>query len=87
MIALIAFVVTMLPLSAFAEARTSFIRSRIDSRPARPDSGIEIVPHKTENAVPFGTAVSLRALPEAAALKTIRILSQMALSLHILLSR
>ena len=49
MIALIAFVVTMLPLSAFAEARTSFIRSRIDSRPARPDSGIEIVPHKTEN--------------------------------------
>ena len=49
MIALIAFVVTMLPLSAFAEARTSFIRSRIDSRSARPDSGIEIVPHKTEN--------------------------------------
>ena len=49
MIALIAFVVTMLPLSAFAEARTSFMRSRIDSRPARPDSGIEIVPHKTEN--------------------------------------
>ena len=49
MIALIAFVVAMLPLSAFAEARTSFIRSRIDSRPARPDSGIEIVPHKTEN--------------------------------------
>ena len=49
MIALIAFVVTMLPLSAFAEARTSFIRSRIDSSPARPDSGIEIVPHKTEN--------------------------------------
>ena len=49
MIALIAFVVTMLPLSAFAEARTSFIRSRNDSRPARPDSGIEIVPHKTEN--------------------------------------
>ena len=49
MIALIAFVVTMLPLSAFAEARTSFIRSRIDSRPARPDNGIEIVPHKTEN--------------------------------------
>ena len=49
MIALIAFVVTMLPLSAFAEARTSFIRSQIDSRPARPDSGIEIVPHKTEN--------------------------------------
>ena len=49
MIALIAFVVTMLPLSAFAETRTSFIRSRIDSRPARPDSGIEIVPHKTEN--------------------------------------
>ena len=49
MIALIAFVVTMLPLSAFAEARTSFIRSRIDSRPARPDSGIEIVPPKTEN--------------------------------------
>ena len=49
MIALIAFVVTMLPLSAFAEARTSFIRSRIDSHPARPDSGIEIVPHKTEN--------------------------------------
>ena len=49
MIALIAFVVTMLPLSAFAEARTSFIRSRIDSRPARPDSEIEIVPHKTEN--------------------------------------
>ena len=49
MIALIAFVVTMLPISAFAEARTSFIRSRIDSRPARPDSGIEIVPHKTEN--------------------------------------
>ena len=49
MIALIAFVVTMLPLSAFAEARMSFIRSRIDSRPARPDSGIEIVPHKTEN--------------------------------------
>ena len=49
MLALIAFVVTMLPLSAFAEARTSFIRSRIDSRPARPDSGIEIVPHKTEN--------------------------------------
>lgn len=49
MIALIAFVVTMLPLSAFAEARTSFIRSRIDSRPSRPDSGIEIVPHKTEN--------------------------------------
>lgn len=89
MIALIAFIVTMLPLSAFAEARTSFIRSRIDSRPARPDSGIEIVPHKTEtrSAVPFGTAVSLRALPEAAALKTIRILSQMALSLPILLSR
>ena len=49
MIALIAFVVTMLPLSAFAEARTSFIRSRIDSRPARPDIGIEIVPPKTEN--------------------------------------
>ena len=49
MIALIAFVVTMLPLSAFAEARTSFIRSRIDSHPARPDSGIEIVPPKTEN--------------------------------------
>ena len=49
MIALIAFVVTMLPLSAFAEARMSFIRSRIDSRPARPDSGIEIVPPKTEN--------------------------------------
>ena len=49
MIALIAFVVTMLPLSVFAEARTSFIRSRIDSRPARPDNGIEIVPHKTEN--------------------------------------
>ena len=49
MIALIAFVVTILPISAFAEARTSFIRSRIDSRPARPDSGIEIVPHKTEN--------------------------------------
>ena len=49
MIALIAFVVTMLPISAFAEARTSFIRSRIDSHPARPDSGIEIVPHKTEN--------------------------------------
>ena len=49
MIALIAFVVTMLPISAFAEARTRFIRSRIDSRPARPDSGIEIVPHKTEN--------------------------------------
>lgn len=49
MIALIAFIVTMLPLSAFAEARTSFIRSQIDSRPARPDSGIEIVPHKTEN--------------------------------------
>ena len=49
MIALIAFVVTMLPLSAFAEARTSFIRSRIDSRPARPDNGIEIVPPKTEN--------------------------------------
>ena len=48
-IALIAFVVTMLPLSAFAEARTSFIRSRIDSRPARPDIGIEIVPPKTEN--------------------------------------
>jgi len=39
----------MLPLSAFAEARTSFIRSRIDSRPARPDIGIEIVPPKTEN--------------------------------------
>ena len=49
MIALIAFVATTLPLSAFAEARTSFMRSRIDSRPARPDSGIEIVPHKTEN--------------------------------------
>ena len=49
MIALIAFVVTMLPLSAFAEARTSFICSRIDSRPARPDIGIEIVPPKTEN--------------------------------------
>ena len=49
MIALIAFVVTMLPISAFAEARTSFIRSRIDSRPARPDIGIEIVPPKTEN--------------------------------------
>ena len=49
MIALIAFVVTMLPLSAFAEAKTSFIRSRIDSHPARPDSGIEIVPPKTEN--------------------------------------
>lgn len=49
MIALIAFVVTMLPISAFAEARTSFIRSRIDSRPVQPDSGIEIVPHKTEN--------------------------------------
>ena len=49
MIALIAFVVTMLPLSAFAEARTSFIRSRIDSRPARPDIGIEIVPPKTKN--------------------------------------
>ena len=49
MIALITFVATTLPLSAFAEARTSFMRSRIDSRPARPDSGIEIVPHKTEN--------------------------------------
>ena len=49
MIALIAFVATTLPLSAFAEARTSFMRSQIDSRPARPDSGIEIVPHKTEN--------------------------------------
>ncbi len=53
MIALIAFVVTLLPFSALAEAKTSFVRSQIDSRPAKPNSevalGIEIVPHKTDN--------------------------------------
>ena len=60
MIALIALAVTLLPPSALAEAKTSFVRPQIDSRPAKPDSeaahgiekdslGIEIVPHKTEN--------------------------------------
>ena len=53
MIALIAFVATLLPPSALAEAKTSFVRSQIDSRPAKLYSeaadGIEIVPHKTEN--------------------------------------
>ena len=53
MIALIAFVVTLLPPSALAEAKTSFAHSQIDSSPAKLYSedthGIEIVPHKTEN--------------------------------------
>ncbi len=53
MIAIIALAVTLLPLSALAEAKTSFVRSQIDSRPAKPDSEaaaeIEIVPHKTDN--------------------------------------
>ena len=53
MIALIAFVVTLLPTSALAEAKTSFAHSQIDSSPAKLYSedthGIEIVPHKTEN--------------------------------------
>ena len=52
-IALMAFAVTLLPPSALAEARTSFVRPQIDSRPAKLYSeaakGIEIVPHKTEN--------------------------------------
>ena len=93
MIALIAFVVTMLPLSAFAEARTSFIRSRIDSRPARPDIGIEIVPPKTENPKRSAIWDGSIAAGFAGGSGTeddpylISNGSEMALSLHILLSR
>ncbi len=53
-IALIAFVITLHTISAFAEAKTDFVHLKIDFRPVKlysEDSlGIEIVPHKTENS-------------------------------------
>ncbi len=53
MIAIIALAVTLLPPSALAEAKTSFVRSQIDSRSAKlyseASAEIETVPHKTEN--------------------------------------